>query len=423
VARNVASVIEDKSCLGFSIGPLYDALAKQLTRKRDLGIHSPFVTDALMNLIRSGAVTNRYKEIFRGKSTVSYAFGTPELMTWLDRNPLVEFQGIDKVFDPTQIGRIRRFVAVFPARKVDLSGRIALHAGRGNISAGPGEVMDIFNGTELSVGGRTVFALPSRNREGEANIRISVDGFDNLFPLRESVDVVATEFGVASLTGRTVRERAQAIIDIAHPDDRGVLVDRAKQQNILYPDQIYLAESGRLYPADIAIEHSLAGGLKIRFRPIRPSDEEEMRRLFYRFSDEAVYYRYFSPIRSMPHSRMQPYVNVDYRKVLSVVGLVGDPGSGRIVAEGRFARNPDDSFAEVAFIVDEDYQGLGIATMLYRILIDLARERGIDGFTAGVLASNKAMMKVFEKGGLPFKARLDQGVYELAVPFDGSAQS
>jgi RimJ/RimL family protein N-acetyltransferase len=423
VARNVASVVEDGSCIGFSIGPLYDALATHLTRKKDLGVHSAFVTDALMDLIRSGAVTNRRKEIFRGKSAVSYAFGSKELMTWLDRNPLVEFQGVDKVFDPTQIGRIRRFVAVFPARKVDLSGRIALHAGRGNISAGPGEVMDFFNGTELSPGGRTVFALPSRNRKQQANVRMSVAGFDNLFHLRESVDMVVTEYGVASLTGRTVRERAQAIIDIAHPDDRADLVEQAKKKNILYADQIYLADSARLYPADIASEHTFAGGVKIRFRAIRPSDEEEMRRLFYRFSDEAVYYRYFSPIKAMPHSRMQQYVNVDYRKVVSVVGLVGEPGSGRIVAEGRFFQDLDHRFAEAAFIVDEDYQGHGIATYLYRMLIRLAQERGVQGFTADVLASNKAMLKVFEKGGLPFKARLEQGVYELTVPFDERVQS
>lgn len=423
VAENAASIVEDRSCIGFSIGPLYEALARHLTRKRGLGVHSPFVTDALMELIQSGAVSNRHKEIFRGKSVVSYAVGSAELMRWLDRNPLVEFQGIDKVFDPTQIGRLRRFVAIFPARKVDLSGRVALHAGRGNISAGPGEVMDFFNGTELSSGGRTVFALPSRNRKGDQNVLLSVEGFENQFALRESVDMVATEYGVASLNGRSVRERAQAMIDIAHPDDRSALIEAAKERNILYPDQIYLSESAGLYPAEIKEEHAFAGGTRIRFRAIRPSDEEEMRRLFYRFSDEAVYYRYFSPIKTMPHSRMQQYVNVDYRRALSVVGLVGDAGSGRIVAEGRFIRDRDDFWAEVAFVVDEDYQGLGIATTLYRMLIRLAKERGIQGFKADVLASNKAMMKVFEKGGLPFKAKLEQGVYELAVPFDGSEES
>jgi acyl-CoA hydrolase len=116
----VASVVEDRSCVGFSVGPLYDALARHLARKRHLGVHSPFMTDALMDLIQSGSVTNRHKENWRGKSVVSYAIGTPELLSWLDRNPLVEFQGVDKVFDPQQIGRNRRYISIMPARKVDL---------------------------------------------------------------------------------------------------------------------------------------------------------------------------------------------------------------------------------------------------------------------------------------------------------------
>ncbi len=98
VAANVAAVIEDGSCIAFTIGPLFEALSRHLIHKHNLGIHTPFFTDPLMDLVKSGAVTNRHKEIFRGKSLTSYAFGTRELMTWLNRNPLVEFQGIDKVF-------------------------------------------------------------------------------------------------------------------------------------------------------------------------------------------------------------------------------------------------------------------------------------------------------------------------------------
>jgi acyl-CoA hydrolase/RimJ/RimL family protein N-acetyltransferase len=416
VAANVAAVIEDGSCLGFSIGPLYEALARHLARRRHLGIHSPFFTDALMELIRSGAVTNRRKGIFLGKSIASYAFGTRALMDWLDRNPLVEFQGIDQVFDPRQVGRNPNFMAVFPARKVDLSGRIALHVGKGNVVGRPGEVMDFFNGAEMSAGGRVIFALPSRNRNGEPNIRLSVEALPNQVPLREAVDMVVTECGVAPLSGRTVRERAQALIDIAHPEDRAALVEAAKAERILYPDQIYLADSAHLYPAEIATEHTFKGNLRVRFRAIRPSDEEEMRRLFYRFSDQAVYYRYFSPLKTMPHSRMQQYANIDYRSALSVVALVGPRGQGRIIAEARYVLVPERAWAEVAFVVDGDYEGLGIATYLYRMLMRLARQRGVRGFVADVLASNKAMMKVFEKGGVPVQARLEQGVYALKIP-------
>ncbi|MEW6440870.1 MAG: GNAT family N-acetyltransferase [bacterium] len=415
VAANVATVIEDGSCLAFSIGPLFEALSRHLVRKRNLGVHTPFITDALMDVIRSGAVTNRQKEIFRGKSLASYAFGTRELMAWLDRNPLVEFQGIDKVFGPMQIGQNPKFVAVLPARKVDLSGRIALHFGKGNVSAGPGDAVDLFTGAEISRGGRTVFALPSRNRKGEPNIRISVESFPNQFGLRESVNLVVTEYGLANLQGRTVRERAQALIDVAHPDDRPELVEQAKAHRILYQDQIFLADAARLYPADVVAQQTFKGGVEVSFRALKPSDEEEMRRLFYRFSDQAVYYRYFSPIKAMPHSRMQSYVNVDYRKAMSVVGVAGD---GRVVAEGRYVQPADSPYADLAFVVDEAYQGLGIATYLYKLLARLAKERGIKGFTADILAENKPMLKVIEKGGLPARARLEGGVYSLTIPFE-----
>ena len=418
VAANVASIIEDGSCIAYSIGPLFEGLARHLARKRNLGVHSPFMTDALMDVIKSGAVTNRYKEIFRGKSLVSYAFGTRELMAWLDRNPMVEFQGADKVFGPMQIGRNPGFVAVLPARRVDLSGRIALHFGKGSVSAGPGDTVDLFTGAEISQDGKTVLALPSRNRKGEPNIRVSVEDLPNQFSLRESVDMVVTEYGVAYLQGRTVRERAQALIDIAHPDDRRALVELAKSERIIYPDQIFLAESAHLYPSDFATKQTFKGGAEVSFRAIKPSDEEEMRRLFYRFSDEAVYYRYFSPIKTMPHSRMQTYVNVDYRRALSVVGIAND---GHIVAEGRYAQEHNSSYADLAFVVDEQYQGLGIATYLYRVLIRLAKQRGIKGFSADILAENKRMMKVIEKGGLPVKARLEAGVYQLTISFEPQA--
>lgn len=418
VAENVSSVIEDGSCIGFTMGPLYESLAKHLARKKNLGVHSPFFTDPLMDLVKSGAVTNRFKQAFKGRCLTSYALGTKELMAWLDRNPLVDFQGVDKVFDPVEIGKNRNFVAVFAGRKVDLSGRIALHVGKGNVAAEMGEANDFINGAELSPGGRTIFAMPSRNLKGEPNVLLSVDGLPNLFNMRESVDMVVTEYGCANLLGRSVRERAQAMIDIAHPDDRPSLVERAKAANIIYKDQIFLAESAHLYPVEFNETHTFKDNLVVRFRAIRPSDEEEMRRLFYRFSDQAVYYRYFSPIKSMPHAKMQEYVNVDYRKTVSIVALVGPAGQGHIIGEARYVRHPDKPYADVAFVVDEQYQGRGLASYMFKLLLSAARKRGLKGFTADVLANNTGMMKVFERSGLAVKARLEGGVYELTMPFE-----
>jgi len=421
IGRNMATLIQDGCCLAFSVGPLFDALARHLSRKRHLGIHSPFFTDPLMELVQSGAVTNRKKAVFKGKSVAAYALGTEGLMAWLDGNPLVEFQGIDVVADPVRMGRNDRFMVILPARRIDLTGGVALPYGKGNVGTGPGESQELFMGAAISRGGRTIFGLPSRNAQGKANILLSVKDYPNQFSAHESLDLVVTEYGVASLTGKTIRERALALIDIAHPDDRADLVRAAKEENILYPDQVYHAEKSRAYPEELSCEQEFKEGLVVRFRPIRPSDVDEMRRLFYRFSDESVYYRYFSPVKTMPHNKMQEYVTVDYRNAMSMVGLVGDPGQGRIVAEGRYVLPGDTPYADIAFVVDENYKGKGIATFLFLQLIKIAKDRGITGFTADVLASNKAMMKVLERSPYPVNAVMQSGVYELTIPFQDSS--
>lgn len=417
IAQKVASVIEDGSCIFYSIGPLFEALSKYLRDKKDLGIHSPFVTDALMDLIKSGSVTNRKKRIYKGKSVVSYALGTPELFTWLDLNPLIEFQAINEVFNPIQVGRNPMFVAIIHTRKVDLYGNVALHEGKGNVATGPVEIIDFFNGAEISRGGRTIFALASRNLKGESNIKLSVDMFPNKLSVKESVDLVVTEYGAASLKGRTIRERAQALIEIAHPEDRADLVRLAKESKLIYQDQIFIENAGHLYPEELTTRETFKNNTMVRFRAIRPSDEEGMRRLFYRFSDTAVYYRYFTPVAAMPHSKMQNYVNINYDTTTSIVGLVGDVGHGRIIAEARFVMNKERTFADVAFVVDEEYQNIGIASYLYKRLIEIGKEKGLKGFTADVLASNREMMKVFEKFGLEVKSRMEDGVYSLTILF------
>lgn len=417
VAQHVASLIDNESCLSFSIGPLYESLAGHLSNKRHLGIHSPFFTDPLMDLMKSGVVTNQRKETYRGKALTSYALGTPVLLEWLNNNPLVEFQRIAKVFDPMIIGRNPKFIMIVSARKVDLYGRIGLFVGKGNIATGPAEIMDFSKGAELSKGGRSIFALTSRDRNGESNILLSIARQPNRFDAFESVVEVVTEYGIAYLEGRTVRERAQALIDIAHPDDRPDLVQKAKDSKILYDDQIFLPKSARLYPSNITANFMTKNDLYIRFRGIKPSDEEGMRHLFYRFSDTAVYYRYLHAIRSMPHPIIQEYVNIDWNQTVSIVGLVGEEGQGRIIAESRYIRIPNKPYAEIVFIVDENYQRLGIASFIYKFLIKLAKDRGLKGFLAEVLFSNIAAMKVLKKGDCPVNARLYNGVYEVQIPF------
>ncbi|MFP4309204.1 MAG: GNAT family N-acetyltransferase [Desulfococcaceae bacterium] len=418
VAANCAAVIEDGSCIGSSVGPLYEALARHLARKKDLGIHTPIFFDHLMDLVQSGAVTNRYKTVFPGKSLTSYAIGTETLMDWLDNNPLLEFQPVDHVFNPVHIAANPGFAAVFPARKVDLYGRIALHTGRGNVGSGPGELVDFFNGALLSEGGQTLFALPSRNREGEPNILPTVVDQPNPFAGWESVGMIVTEYGVVNIKGRTVRERAQGLIEVAHPDDREALVAAARERRIIYPDQVYRVDSAYLYPSEIAATHTFwrkEGPLSVRFRAIRPSDEEAMRRLFYRFSDEAVYCRYFTRIQAMPHTRMQEYVNVDFNRTMSIVGEIE---GGKIIAEIRYVRTEDgDAHPEFALLVDEAYQKVGIATYACGLLKRVAMERGLKGLKAWILPKNRKILRVLEKVDWDVNMKVDQGAYAVTIDF------
>ncbi|MEH0020619.1 MAG: GNAT family N-acetyltransferase [Desulfobacter sp.] len=414
VAANVASMIRDGDCINYAHGPMFEALVPYLSDKKDLGIHSLYFTDAMAELVNSGAVTNHRKSPFRGKSLASYALGTKELMKWLHKNPLVEFQGIDWVCNPKFIANNPQFVAMYEGRKADILGSVAFPL-RGSVITGPGEGIDFYKGAEASRDGATIIGLPSRNEKGESNILISIQNYVNQLRLRESVHVMATEYGVAMLKWRPLRERAQAIIDIAHPDDREDLIKQARERKIIYPNQIYVTRSAHLYPAHIAYKKSFKGDKTVRFRAMKPSDEEAMRRFFYRCSREMVFYRFFYSIKTMSHDKMQEYVNVDYAKEFSVVGFGGKKGEGKIIAEARLVTSDEGDIGEVAFLIDETYQGIGIGTYLMDLLIVEGRNRGLKVLSAQVLADNQPMIKVFEKAGLPMESRLESGVYQVSI--------
>ena len=424
LGANAAALIDDGSCIGFSVGPLYESLSRHLQKKRDLSIHTPFFFDNLMDLVNAGAVTNRHNRLAPGKSLTSYAIGTRKLMQWLDHNPMVEFRSIDLVFNPIHISRTPKVVAVLPAREIDLSGRITLHTGKGNVGSGPSEVVDFFNGALISEGGRAIFALTSRNREGRSNILISALDRPNQFSLWESVTTVVTEYGAANMKGRSVRERAQALIDIAHPDDRTALVAEAKRKKIIYEDQIFLTESAYLYPARIQFRKTFKNNTTVRFRALRPSDEENMRQLFYRLSDKSVEYRFFYPIKTMFHADMQEYVNIDYRYSLSLVGFPDDPLCERIVAEARFDRfDAEDPYAELSFMIDEAYQNIGLGTFLCETLTRLAKEQHLKGFVADILDNNEKMRRVFQKMNWKIRSDRSGGVERLTMDFRGSEKT
>lgn len=416
VAAKVASIIRDGDCLSFSHSPLFEALAPHLTTKNDLGIHSLYFTDAMADLVKSGAVTNYRKSPFRGKSLTSYALGSRELLKWLDRNPLVDFQGTDYVCNPQLIAENPQFTAIYEASKVDLLGGVAFPL-KGAVMSGPGEAVDFLTGAEASKDGCTIIGIPSRNNKGESNVMVTLMDYPNQLRLRESVHMIATEYGVANLKWRTIRERAQAMIEIAHPDDREYLIEQAKQKKIIYPNQIFIKASAHLYPFHISTSAEFKGGVKVNFRAIKPSDEEDMRRFFYRFSDQMIFYRFFYLVQTMTHDQMQEYVNVDYTKEISIVGLVGNADNEKIIAEARFIKDEDSNYGELAFLIDEAYQGIGVGTYLFHFLIKLAKNQGLEGFTAEVLPENQPMMKLFQKTEHPLEKGISNGTCYVKMHF------
>ncbi|HRZ28484.1 MAG TPA: GNAT family N-acetyltransferase, partial [Spirochaetota bacterium] len=180
----------------------------------------------------------------------------------------------------------------------------------------------------------------------------------------------------------------------------------------VYQDQIYVTENAVNYPANFETVKTLKNGLEVKFRPIKPTDEDMLRRQFYTLSDSDRFLRYFTAIRFMPHRNMQKYVNIDYDKTLSLVGIVNEGGRERIIAEGRYSYYEYDKTYEMGFAVSEEFQGLGIASFLLDYLLRIAGERGIKRLSASVLPENKAMLGIFERARVRPVKRVAEGLVE-----------
>jgi GNAT superfamily N-acetyltransferase len=273
-------------------------------------------------------------------------------------------------------------------------------------------------GTAFSPTGKVIFALRSVDKQGESNIVFEhKKDRDRLRSTLGAARYIVTEFGVANLFGKSIRERAIAMIDIAHPDHRETLFKQAKEGGYLFHDQIYLSKNIVDYPEKLETIKTFKDGLELKIRPIRPSDEDGMRRLFYNFSDESKYLRYFTTVRTMPHQNMQKYIQVDYKKSLSIVAVLQIGHSERIIAEARYA-SQDGKRYEMAFLVDESFHGKGIGSFLVNYLIQIAKETGIKTLYADVLRQNEKMLTVFDKASVVPKKKASADVFTLEFRLD-----
>jgi GNAT superfamily N-acetyltransferase len=235
---------------------------------------------------------------------------------------------------------------------------------------------------------------------------------------RGDVDYVVTEYGVAYLRGKSIQDRALALISIAHPEFRPSLLREAIGANYLRPEMADVEGKIHVGPRDLRKSMILDDGTQVHFRPIHPTDGPRMRDLFYALSKESVYSRWMSHLKRMPRKEIQNYVYIDHRDQVAIVGTLPESHGEDIIAVGGYYLHPKTNRAEVAFTVRDTWQNRGIGTFLLKQLIQAARKHGIAGFTAEVLRENKAMQEVFHHSGCQVQSRLEEGVYLFDLNFD-----
>lgn len=234
IARHVAGMVEDGATLQLGIGGIPDAVLDYLTDRKDLGVHTEMFSDGVMELIEAGVITNERKTLHRGKIISGFLMGSKKLYDFVDNNPIIELHPNGYTNDPFIIAANEKMVAINSALQVDLTGQVCADSMGTSIYSGVGGQADFIRGAARSKGGRPIIALPSTARDGAiSRIVPTLDVGAGVVTTRADVHYVVTEYGVASLHGRTLRQRAEALISIAHPDFRERLLEFAIEHRYL----------------------------------------------------------------------------------------------------------------------------------------------------------------------------------------------
>ncbi|NNG17877.1 MAG: GNAT family N-acetyltransferase [Gemmatimonadales bacterium] len=414
IARHVASLIPNGATLQLGIGKIPDAVLAALSNHKDLGVHSEMFSDGVMNLVEAGVITGRKKTLLPGKVVTSFLMGSRKLYEWVDDNPVVEMRPSNFTNDPFNVARNEGMVAVNSALAVDLTGQVAADTLMGNFFSGIGGQVDFIRGAARSHGGKPIIALPS-TAKGASRILPVLEEGAGVVTSRGDVRYVVTEFGVADLWGKNIRQRTLALIEIAHPDFRAELLNAAKARRYVFADQI---TSENLYPWEETRTTQLRTGQTVELRPARLSDEEALQDLFYRLSDDSTYRRFMAYKNVHPHSEMQKLVDSDYEHNMALLATRSDGSEEQILAMARYDVDPGTRLADIAFVVQDEWQGHGLGTLLMRRMSEIAQARGVSGFTADVLDSNKPMLMVFHKSGLHVRSETEDSTRHLTLLFD-----
>jgi acyl-CoA hydrolase/GNAT superfamily N-acetyltransferase len=412
IGRFCADLVPDGATMQLGIGGIPNAVLAGLAGKRDLGLHSEMISDGVVDLIESGVINGRRKTIHPGKAVTSFCLGTRRLYDFVHDNPAFAFLPTEYVNDPVVIARNSRMISINSALQVDLTGQVCADSIGSRFYSGIGGQVDFIRGAARSPGGRSILALPSTAKGGTVSrIVATLTEGAGVVTTRGDVHTIVTEYGVAEMKGRTVRERALSLISIAHPSFRSQLLEAARQRRFVPPSQEAWPAGGRPYPVELESRSTFKGS-EIRFRPIRPADERLLRDFYYSRTQGSA--RAQNPPGP---EQIRSDCQVDYDRRLAIVGLAGEDREERMVAVARSDLDPATGLAELSFRVHEDLQGRGVGTWLFERILEAARARGAQGFTAQVPPSNIRMLHIFQRSGLEVTSSLEGGVIRVTMRF------
>lgn len=418
IGKYVASLIEDGSTLQVGYGLIPDAVVPNLEVKKDLGVHTELLSHGIISLMEKGVVTNNRKIHNPGKTVASFCMADRESYEFLDENPTVEFKRIDYTNNPLIISRHRLMTAINSAMELDLTGQATAESLGGTFYSGIGGQADFMRGAVLAPGGKTILALRSTAlNDSVSRIVPTLQEGAGVTLNRGDVRYVVTEYGIAYLHGKNIRERAMDLISIAHPKFRPWLMESARERAIIYKDQLFIPGEKGIYPEELEIYRTTRKGLNIRLRPAKITDEQLLKDFFYSLSEDSLYKRFFSARKDMPHKRLQEFVVVDYSRKMEILATVEEKDKEIIIGLGQYELNSDMHLAEVALVVKDSFQGQGVGRELLSYLILLARRQGLLGFTGDVLVANRSMVALFEKMGFDTEKRSEEGIYQMRMWF------
>ena len=407
IARYVARLIDDRSTLQVGLGRVPNQMLTHLTNRRGLAIHSDVITEPVADLVAGGVIT--------GPVVTSWAMGTRRLYDLVDNDPRFAFHPVDYVCDPAVIAGNDRMVSVTQAFAVDLTGQVCTETLDGVLYGGVSTGPAFHRGALASPGGLAIVCLASRTPQGRSAIRLDLDHTEPVAIPRADVHWVITEYGTAYLFGRSLAERAIALIEIAHPDARKSLLGAAIERGLVGPKQ--QLRSRRAYPVAEVRDVRLRDGRQVCVRPARTSDSGAMQELFHRLTEEDVESRFLQKLSSLTDTVAQYLCSVDYEQEMAFAAVVGPSEHERIVAASSYYLSPATGLAEVAYMVDPEWQGTGLGGLLHARMFEYARTRGVRGFRADVLLGNTRMMRVFKRAGHQLSVKTSAGISEVTMLF------